>query len=81
MLRMTIIRVDGGHFYSRIYVQIPDYTSVLNGSGNYINQISRSPLKKVWPRFIKRVLIPKTRDSFRIRLTLELCSSFFHNIH
>jgi hypothetical protein len=55
MLRMTIVRLDGALFYSRIYVLIPGYTSVLNGSGNYINQISQSPLKTVWPRFIKRV--------------------------
>jgi len=41
---MTIVRVDGGLFYSRIYVQIPGYASVLNGSGNF-NQISKSPLK------------------------------------
>ena len=44
MLRMKIVRVDGGLFYSRIYVQIPGYASVLNGSGNF-NQISKSPLK------------------------------------
>jgi len=41
MLRMKIVRVDGGLFYSRIYVQIPGY-SVLNGNGNF-NQISRFP--------------------------------------
>lgn len=38
----TILRGGGGLFYSPIYVQIPGYTSVLNGSGKYINQIARS---------------------------------------
>jgi len=50
MLRMTIVRVDGGLFYWWIYVQIPGYTSVLNGSGNCINQISKSPLNGVRQR-------------------------------
>src|ERR1700752_2804438 len=43
----TIIRGGGGLFYSPIYFQIPGYTSVLNGSGKYINQISKSPLNGV----------------------------------
>jgi len=43
----TVIRGGGGLFYSPIYFQIPGYTSVLNGSGKYINQISKSPLNGV----------------------------------
>ena len=39
----TVLRGGGGLFYSPIYFQIPGYTSVLNGSGAYINQISKSP--------------------------------------
>ncbi len=38
----TVLRGGSGIFYSPIYVQIPGYTSVLNGSGNYINQIVRT---------------------------------------
>ncbi len=38
----TVVRGGSGLFYSPIYVQIPGYTSVLNGSGNYINQIVRT---------------------------------------
>jgi hypothetical protein len=38
----TILRGGGGLFYSPIYIQIPGYTSILNGSGKYINQIARS---------------------------------------
>ncbi len=37
----TVLRGGSGIFYSPIYVQIPGYTSVLNGSGQYINQIVR----------------------------------------
>jgi hypothetical protein len=43
----TVLRGGSGVFYSPIYVQIPGYTSVLNGSGQYINQIARSPLNGV----------------------------------
>lgn len=43
----TVVRGGGGLFYSPIYFQIPGYTSVLNGSGKYINQISKSPLNGV----------------------------------
>jgi hypothetical protein len=43
----TVLRGGGGLFYSPIYFQIPGYTSVLNGSGQYINQIARSPLNGV----------------------------------
>jgi len=43
----TVLRGGGGVFYSPIYFQIPGYTSVLNGSGTYINQISKSPLNGV----------------------------------
>ena len=43
----TVVRGGGGLFYSPIYFQIPGYTSVLNGSGQYINQISKSPLNGV----------------------------------
>jgi Carboxypeptidase regulatory-like domain len=43
----TVLRGGSGIFYSPIYVQIPGYTSVLNGSGKYINQISKSPLNGV----------------------------------
>jgi hypothetical protein len=38
----TVLRGGSGVFYSPIYLQIPGYTSVLKGSGNYINQIARS---------------------------------------
>lgn len=38
----TVLRGGSGVFYSPIYLQIPGYTSVLNGSGRYINQIARS---------------------------------------
>lgn len=38
----TVLRGGSGIFYSPIYVQIPGYTSVLNGSGRYINQIVRT---------------------------------------
>jgi Carboxypeptidase regulatory-like domain len=43
----TVLRGGSGLFYSPIYFQIPGYTSVLNGSGQYINQISKSPLNGV----------------------------------
>ncbi len=39
----TVVRGGSGIFYSPIYVQIPGYTSVLNGSGTYINQIAKNP--------------------------------------
>src|SRR6266851_3074089 len=39
----TVLRGGGGLFYSPIYVQIPGYTSILNGSGTYINQIAKNP--------------------------------------
>ncbi|HYV03875.1 MAG TPA: TonB-dependent receptor [Blastocatellia bacterium] len=38
----TVLRGGSGIFYSPIYLQIPGYTSVLNGSGTYINQIARN---------------------------------------
>ncbi|MCI0389244.1 MAG: TonB-dependent receptor [Acidobacteria bacterium] len=38
----TVLRGGSGIFYSPIYVQIPGYTSVLNSSGQYINQIFRT---------------------------------------
>ena len=40
----TVLRGGSGVFYSPIYIQIPGYTSILNGSGTYINQIARSPV-------------------------------------
>ena len=43
----TVLRGGSGLFYSPIYIQIPGYTSILNGSGKYINQIARSPLNGV----------------------------------
>jgi hypothetical protein len=43
----TVLRGGSGVFYSPIYIQIPGYTSILNGSGKYINQIARSPLNGV----------------------------------
>ncbi len=43
----TVLRGGSGVFYSPIYIQIPGYTSVLNGSGQFINQISKSPLNGV----------------------------------
>lgn len=39
----TVLRGGSGIFYSPIYVQIPGYTSVLNGTGKYINQIAKNP--------------------------------------
>ncbi|MEK6406090.1 MAG: carboxypeptidase regulatory-like domain-containing protein [Acidobacteriota bacterium] len=39
----TVLRGGSGIFYSPIYIQIPGYTSILNGSGTYINQIARDP--------------------------------------
>ena len=39
----TVVRGGSGLFYSPIYFQIPGYTSVLNGSGKYINQIAKNP--------------------------------------
>ena len=39
----TVLRGGSGIFYSPIYFQIPGYTSVLNGSGRYINQIAKNP--------------------------------------
>ena len=38
----TVLRGGSGLFYSPIYLQIPGYTSILNGSGKYINQIVRT---------------------------------------
>jgi hypothetical protein len=38
----TVLRGGSGIFYSPIYLQIPAYTSVLNGSGQFINQIFRT---------------------------------------
>lgn len=38
----TVLRGGSGLFYSPIYIQIPGYTSILNGSGTYINQIART---------------------------------------
>lgn len=43
----TVLRGGSGIFYSPIYIQIPGYTSILNGSGQYINQVARSPLNGV----------------------------------
>ena len=43
----TVLRGGSGLFYSPIYIQIPGYTSILNGSGTYINQIARSPANGV----------------------------------
>ncbi len=43
----TVLRGGSGIFYSPIYVQIPGYTSVLNSSGQYINQIFRTGLNAV----------------------------------
>lgn len=41
--KKTILRGGGGLFYSPIYYQIAYLTNVLNDSGNYINQVFRSP--------------------------------------
>jgi hypothetical protein len=41
----TVLRGGSGVFYSPIYIQIPGYTSVLNGSGQFINQIARSGIR------------------------------------
>jgi hypothetical protein len=38
----TVLRGGSGVFYSPIYIQIPGYTSVLSGSGEFINQIVRT---------------------------------------
>jgi Carboxypeptidase regulatory-like domain len=40
----TVLRGGSGVFYAPIYVQIPGYTSVLNSSGQFINQIFRTGL-------------------------------------
>jgi hypothetical protein len=40
----TVLRGGSGVFYSPIYIQIPGYTSVLNSSGQFINQIFRTGL-------------------------------------
>ncbi len=41
--RKTILRGGGGLFYSPIYYQIGYLTNILNDSGQYINQVFRSP--------------------------------------
>lgn len=41
--KKTILRGGGGLFYSPVYYQIAYLTNVLNDSGNYINQVFRSP--------------------------------------
>ncbi len=41
--KKTILRGGGGLFYSPVYYQIGYLTNVLNDSGNYINQVFRSP--------------------------------------
>ncbi|HWO00774.1 MAG TPA: carboxypeptidase regulatory-like domain-containing protein [Blastocatellia bacterium] len=43
----TVVRGGSGIFYSPIYLQIPAYTSVLNGSGIYINQVARTGIPAV----------------------------------
>lgn len=41
--KKTVLRGGGGLFYSPIYYQIAYLTNLLNDSGNYINQVFRSP--------------------------------------
>ncbi|MBS1786365.1 MAG: TonB-dependent receptor [Acidobacteria bacterium] len=41
--KKTILRGGGGLFYSPVYYQIAYLTNVLNDSGNFINQVFRSP--------------------------------------
>lgn len=41
--KKTVLRGGGGLFYSPIYYQIAYLTNILNDSGNYINQVFRSP--------------------------------------
>ncbi|MDQ3011980.1 MAG: hypothetical protein M3X11_14890, partial [Acidobacteriota bacterium] len=41
--KKTILRGGGGLFYSPVYYQIGYLTNVLNDSGQYINQVFRSP--------------------------------------
>lgn len=41
--KKTILRGGGGLFYSPVYYQIGYLTNILNDSGQYINQVFRSP--------------------------------------
>ncbi len=41
--KKTVLRGGGGLFYSPIYYQIGYLTNILNDSGQYINQVFRSP--------------------------------------
>jgi hypothetical protein len=43
----TVIRGGGGLFYAPIFYQVPYIANLLNDSGNYINQIFKTPLDGV----------------------------------
>ena len=41
--RKTVVRANGGLFYAPIFFQVPEFGSLLNDSGRYINQVLLTP--------------------------------------